>query len=459
MRLGIEASYSHPENGMTKRDMYACKRAADQLNEIIIFRSTGPWSKRWLEATPPYPSKNFHVKGKSSDWGPMAGFVPYDGTYSKVGHETKRDEDGRTKAEKGTAANDDGLASGHADRQPLRLTMQELRGLHDITCEVPRRSAIDQILPINQTDDLLILVCRRPGDGTTYFFLAQRDDDKYLIKILPRGGVTRDNAMLLADHLNTGRLRADTLPDLLVMTSQEAGADRRPMTGDYDLMAVCPRWETYMSRSNADIEKPAIQLNSNFDTKHADFETKYTSFEMKLATFETKHTSLETKHAPLGQTFPQGSLLDKVLDMKLHTGAKTKVDAKARYDEHDDMGNLTPRILRAINMLNLEMGATGDRAALRRVHHNAESHRNLAFGALTAKSMTEEGDGFPLTAFQPASAMAVGSPLAIYGAAVTLERMTEFEIYCQAAFSAGYYVPKNWTWGMSIRDANVYVDR
>ena len=104
MRLGIEASYSHPENGMTERDVYACKRAADQLNEIIIFRSTGPWSKRWLEETPPYPSKNFHVKGKSSDWGPMAGFVPYDGSYSKVGHETERDEKGRTKAEKGTAA-------------------------------------------------------------------------------------------------------------------------------------------------------------------------------------------------------------------------------------------------------------------------------------------------------------------------------------------------------------------
>ena len=58
--------------------------------------STGPWSKRWLDAKPkPYPSKNFHVKGKSSDWGPQAGFVPYDGIYSKVGADTTKNTAGK----------------------------------------------------------------------------------------------------------------------------------------------------------------------------------------------------------------------------------------------------------------------------------------------------------------------------------------------------------------------------
>ena len=64
-------------------------------DEVIIFRSTGPWSKRWLEKD--HSSKNFHVKGKRSDWGPHAGLVPYDGIYSKVGYSP-------AKAAKGTAA-------------------------------------------------------------------------------------------------------------------------------------------------------------------------------------------------------------------------------------------------------------------------------------------------------------------------------------------------------------------
>lgn len=63
--VGLEPSYNHVENGMTKADMRACKQVADRHNEVIIFRSTGPWSKRWIEKG--YPTKNFHVKGKSSD--------------------------------------------------------------------------------------------------------------------------------------------------------------------------------------------------------------------------------------------------------------------------------------------------------------------------------------------------------------------------------------------------------
>ena len=80
---GLDLSYKHPENGMTEKDMKACSLVATRLNEVIIFRSTGPWSQRWIDRD--YPTKNFHVKGKSSDWGPQAGFVPYLGIYSKVG--------------------------------------------------------------------------------------------------------------------------------------------------------------------------------------------------------------------------------------------------------------------------------------------------------------------------------------------------------------------------------------
>lgn len=62
-RYGLEASFIHPENGMTRGDMQAAVRTANKLDEVVIFRSTGPWSRRWIERR--YPTKNFHVKGKS----------------------------------------------------------------------------------------------------------------------------------------------------------------------------------------------------------------------------------------------------------------------------------------------------------------------------------------------------------------------------------------------------------
>ena len=95
---------------MPRRDMEACVLTAAALDEIIVFRSTGPWSKRWLSATPPYPSKNFHVKGKSSDWDPHAGFVPHLGIYSKVGNNAG-------KAAAGTALNNEGSSRGSPTRR------------------------------------------------------------------------------------------------------------------------------------------------------------------------------------------------------------------------------------------------------------------------------------------------------------------------------------------------------
>ncbi|HEX5438300.1 MAG TPA: hypothetical protein VFW98_14185, partial [Gemmatimonadaceae bacterium] len=115
---------------------------------------------------------------------------------------------------------------------------------------------------------------------------------------------------------------------------------------------------------------------------------------------------------------------------------------------------LTPRILRCINTLNIEMGATGTHGALRRVHHNAESHRNAMFGALTATDMVTikageaYGDGFPFTVFQPAALCRGGVATARYGAVCTIETLQEFRQYAADLADAGYFVPKNWVWGM-----------
>jgi hypothetical protein len=418
MKAGLALSFGDPDNGMTRGDMEAATRSAQTLGELIVFRSTGPWAKRWLELG--YPSKNFHVKGKSSDWGPQAGLVPFLGEYSKVGHI-------KAEAEDGTAKNRDGEHSGAAARTQLVLTRDQISVQQNRPEQSPPRTALDQVIAVEGTESL-VLVARRPGDGRTVCFVARKQANSQAFAIFapPMEG-TNASPVLVVDRLKSGRAEQLRLTPFEVMASRESGADLKPMTGDYDLLAVCPTWADYMSRSTRVIAKDGIvNLGRNGGAPEVQ----------------------------PGQSFGKGSFMDKVIDTRLTTGRAVNKVAKAKtdsWDEHPDMGNLTPRILRAINQLNVDMGAVGPRSALRRVHHNAESHRHAMFGALKGAKMNAVGEGFPFTVFAPESAMRTG-PLARYQDVCTLDDMTEFKSWATAAHQAGFYVPKNWTWGMSIRD-------
>jgi hypothetical protein len=405
---------------MIRPDMEATLRVADRLAEVIIFRSTGPWSKRWIERG--YPTKNFHVKGKSSDWGPQAGFVPYEGKYSKVGADNG-------KADAGTRANKKGIDEGYADTTYLELTFDELRAQNTRPEENPARVAVQRMVPMRTQTRNYHLFATRGGDNRVFPFRAIFNawKNKYMIYTL--------DETLIADE---ARLERSSGRPMKVMTSSEVGANNRPMTGDYDLMAVCPLWRNYMSVSTEEISKRGVVWSG------------------------------ERGQQP-GQTFATGSRMDAVLDMRVNTGAVGRngrtfqgytVDnhnvihrgdeVVGDLEEHGDMGNLTPRILRCINALNQEMNPTNGDTPFRRVHHNAESHRNAMFGALTAKDMWDKDDGFPMTAFHPATLHRTRGW--VYGDVATLESMAEFQVYAQALHEAGYYVPRNWTWGMSVRD-------
>jgi hypothetical protein len=429
---GFEGSFSHSQNGMTRADMLATKLVAQRLDEVIIFRSTGPWAKRWLEKG--YPSKNFHVKGKSSDWGPHAGLVSYDGIYSKVGANP-------AKAADGTHKNDEGLASGFAAREVLELTMSQIEQQISVPEGSPSRTACLSKFPIPDSKDFLI-TANRSGDQKTVIFRAFDIGGRYRIHVYP----PTDGANKMATNpfmVANSDPRGERSVPLYVMTSREVDA-QMPMTGDYDLFAVCPKWANYGSQSGREISKPGINL--------------------------------EGRGVQQGLTFAQGVGMDNVLDPRLSTmgsGART-MDFLARkeklqekmlagkvaspgqrqayldggaYQEHADMGNLTPRILRCINELNGQMGATGTKAGFRRVHHNAESHRFRKFGALTEKDMLtrkdgdEYTDGFPLTSFHPSGLMA-----SHYGEVCTLESLHEFRTYAAWLNERGFYVPKNWIW-------------
>jgi hypothetical protein len=196
MKPGLALSYGDAENGMTRDDMEAAQRSAQTLGELIVFRSTGPWAKRWLERG--YPSKNFHVKGKSSDWGPQAGLVPFLGEYSKVGHI-------KAEADDGTAKNRHGEHSGAAARTQLVLTRDQINMQLTRPEGSPPHTALDQVISVEGSADL-VLAARRLGDGRTVCFVARKQTgvDGFAIFAPPIEGTNAFPA-LVADRLKSGQ--------------------------------------------------------------------------------------------------------------------------------------------------------------------------------------------------------------------------------------------------------------
>jgi len=331
--------------------------------------------------------------------------VPFDGTYSKVGHDP-------TKAAFGTRKNQQGLQSGFAGRAPLVMTRQQIDRAANQTEENPARTAVQSIRTVQGSTSLL-LMAERSRDHRMFTFVAEpRDDGRFTLGVLT--GNFGTNLFAVMDRVKNG----DGITPLQVMTSNEVGAGM-PMTGDYDLFAVCPSWESYGTATTRDITKPGIRLQG-----------------------------VAPHRQPRGQTFEAGTGLDKVLDPRLHTQGQSSGHGRppnnTQWDEHPDMGNLTPRLLRCINALNAAMAGP---PAMRRVHHNAESHRSYRFGAITGDEMRDSDEGFPLTLFQP-QALGAAGPTARYRTICTLESYGEFETYCSDLAAAGFYVPKNWVWRM-----------
>jgi hypothetical protein len=431
--VGLAPSHAHDQNGMTLADMIACQQVASRLDEVIIFRSTGPWAKRWIERG--YPTKNFHVKGKSSDWGPQAGFVPYNGLYSKVGYDA-------AKAAEGTKQNDKGIASGFADRAPLILTAEELRDQCTRGEGRPPQAPIQRQFPVPGSKDL-ILVAEQSGGGAEVAFRAiHRPDGRFAIHVYPAS--VGSNPFKLVNNQQHVPLE--------VMVYNEVGTDR-PMTGDYDLLAICPSWAQYGSQLGQEVVKPGIALRGRGVQPEARFSAGVGLDNVLDPELHT-HGTAKSNHAAMTVGGYQRRQAAALNGAQGPVGPNSLTPKDRHRAEHPDMGNLTPRILRCINMLNVAMGATGAASATRRVHHNAESHRNAMFGALTERDMTtvkkgdSHGDGFPFTIFQPQSLCRPGLATTRYGPVSTIETLHEFREYAAALGRSGFFVPKNWVWGV-----------
>jgi hypothetical protein len=386
MPIYADNSGNHPDQGMTIADMSATQRVAAQRDEIIMFRDTGCWSRPYIALG--HPTKPFHVKGKSSDWGPHAGLVPYNSEFSKAFSAAA--------IKKGFDLNKHAIAQNYARPIPLFVSETFIHNELLVNKGSAARPPIDRMA--SPRDGVKYFFCTKPHDnpnlpGKAYVLLGKKvADGRYQIFTFPLDTSPASERTLF--------LKESSAEPMLVMTV--LGADL-PITGDYDLFAVCPSWASYGGidrKMDPTLDNP--QQNASME--------------------RTK------KKATLNPADPKEAAMADRAKRSLAT-----VNA-AFTPEDPDRGNLTGRILSAVNALTAAMGGR-----FPRVHHNAESGRPFAPGA---------EDGFPLTTFHPRRGIGGYQFLN-----ATINDITDLREYFTRLYNGGYYPPRNRAWQMqSLRD-------
>ncbi len=143
--------------------------------------------------------KGLEISGKSSNWGPMAGYIPYDERLSKSGS-----GDGKTK---NTTTNDKSIEKhGEVTKVPLKITSKRVTDL---------KKKGNKFIPTGTTVGEAFKTSR---STSTVFKLEPADGGKYavLYKAPGMNGFQPVEAM--------------------------AYSDGRAVTADYDLFAVCPHY-------------------------------------------------------------------------------------------------------------------------------------------------------------------------------------------------------------------------
>ena len=373
MPIFPDNSQNHPDQGMTPADMLATQRVAEQRDEIIMFRDTGAWSRPYIALG--HPTKPFHVKGKSSDWGPHAGLVPFNSEFSKA----FADKD----ITKGKAANRDAIKGKFA--RPIPLFVDEPFIRRELLVPKGRAGKLPIDRMTSPRPGVLYFFCTKPNDkpelpGKPYVLFGKKaSNGKYEIFAFPLDAAGASERTLFLKESSGEPLLAMTVP----------GAEK-PITGDYDLFAVCPSWASYGGldrKMNPALDDPRIKRSNDLTKKKA------AMGDLKAIASLTALNSAETAEDP-------------------------------------DRGNLTGRLAAVIPALVNAMGGK-----FPRVHHNAESGRPYAPGA---------DEGFPLTTFHPRRGIGGYNFLN-----ATINDLADLRDYFNRLYVGGYYPPRNRSWNMA----------
>jgi len=199
--------------GFPLKDIEAFKCVARRNRMVISSRELNPLcTDLMLDG---YASKGFHIKAKTCDWGPMAGFVPTDERFTKAGQSIEQQR---------SAILD---ALSHGSRPvPLAVSATRLDRLHDT-------GAFDSLTKIDA--QTLTVSASPPAGGTSYdFVLTKRPDDYWAICYAgePPPHLRHDAVAAVSGHYPVTGLSNPSRTNHFDV--------KAAVCGDYDLWCVFP---------------------------------------------------------------------------------------------------------------------------------------------------------------------------------------------------------------------------
>lgn len=213
--------------GMLQSHVDATIRVAQERNTFIFIRPTTLDSKRLIGYD--YPTKSMDIHSKSSDWGPMAGFVPVNPAFDKK----RGASPGHPPFDEPEAEHDFHLDHDEATTCQLVLTpalLDEFNRLGKVTLERDTRWSRPEWGMTRRLPELdaggAALRGRAVKDDREYHFFFWRGEHGWLVWYEDRRFATGSADVKAVRPLDVWAYRVGDRPE--------------PVTGDYDLWMVAP---------------------------------------------------------------------------------------------------------------------------------------------------------------------------------------------------------------------------
>ena len=222
-----EKAQAIPASGIVPAHAEIFSQLANDQDIYILSRNLNPLCTSLIADN--YPTKGMSVHGKSSDWGPQAGFICVDQNLSKYcGHPRVPALNAEVKKS---------LRSGSdVEAIPLAIKRERLDELRTLGLLIYSKTGITNKQNTKQTG---ILITTK--DNSVQFFGVPTSDNGVIFRIFLKGSLHNlgDPVMVIKRKIS------------LTGTPLTDDEKRKPLTADYDLFNVCPSWKN-VSFSGAD---------------------------------------------------------------------------------------------------------------------------------------------------------------------------------------------------------------
>ena len=186
--MGVDKVAGYENQGIPRENIEKTQNVADKTGTIIAYRPVELICRTLIEEGA--QSKGLNIKGKSSNWGPMAGYIPYDQKFSKLAA-LQDPQKLETEVAKYNAKNEASVKDGHATIEHLSLSERRMNELTDMGI----LHDFQDIPPAPGYTKAITLQSNPKGNTAQNFEAHQNSDGKW--DIFSGSGDSREKLMVI----------------------------------------------------------------------------------------------------------------------------------------------------------------------------------------------------------------------------------------------------------------------